>query len=334
MYTLSFDISQKNKKSNQKKYLNHVFRDGTKTHSNENIDVTRTHKNLNLYQDEDGQFRKVESIEQVENSINSRIDLVKKHQNRKMRSDAVLTRGLIIQLDSDLPKSEQIQGLKDSLSWIANEFGRDNIRALSIHNDETNPHMHVVMTPVTDDFRLSQKDFFRDPKDLRRMHDELREYMNSKGYEISKERISGIRNRLSTDEYKEFKKQENNYETLKFKTKNAKKKNEKLKDENEELKNENEKLKDANVEILRLLELKQNELNIYNDPNYKKIKPKIKEIIENTDVEYNGQTMKIEDAILQSSKRRTKRVKDEINRLNSSNSYVNYAQTDTEYTKY
>lgn len=46
-----------------------------------------------------------------------------------------------------------------SLQWLANKYGADRIVTASIHRDEATPHMSAFVVPLTQDKRLSAKEF-------------------------------------------------------------------------------------------------------------------------------------------------------------------------------
>jgi hypothetical protein len=87
------------------------------------------------------------------------------------------------------------------LEWAAREFGRANIVGGSIHLDEASPQLQVIMTPVTDDGRLSQKDFFKGPADLTRQHKTLRQHMISAGYDADLSVSTRSRQRMGSAEF-------------------------------------------------------------------------------------------------------------------------------------
>lgn len=50
------------------------------------------------------------------------------------------------------------QWAMDIHGFVCDEFGKDNIVSFIAHLDETNPHIHCVMVPITSDGRLSAKE--------------------------------------------------------------------------------------------------------------------------------------------------------------------------------
>lgn len=220
-YTLSLDVSLKLRGCDIKGFLNHFFREDedTKQHSNENIHTDLSHNNMTLvYNAETGRMEPATSREQILDAINNRlsdaIDLESgtyRNNGRTVRKDAVQCRGMILQLDPEFYKDNKdnpnavMKSYDDLLRLAKKRYGKENIVAASVHLDETNPHMHILFTPVTADNRLSQKDFF-DKKKLKEAHKEMREELRSKGYDIDMGRRTpkGAK-RMTEEEYKAFK---------------------------------------------------------------------------------------------------------------------------------
>lgn len=158
------------------------FKDGFK---NKNINWDRTHLNRDFINPAYSENRTLN----IEGAIKNKFE---KEYNgkRKVRSDAVLVREMILQLKhddldfADMNEAEQEKFKSESekaygkmLNYLSKEFKGNNVIGGSLHYDETNPHMHVYVVPMTPDGRLSQKDYFK-PKDYRRRVKELREVAN------------------------------------------------------------------------------------------------------------------------------------------------------------
>lgn len=132
------------------------------------------------------------------------------HVVKSLRKDAVVLRPLILQLDPEWyeahqSESERFLAANDMTEWAIKTFGSANVLGMSRHKDETNEHLHVLVCPVTDDGRLSQKDWFRSPSALRAMHQDFRQYMADQGYDIAFERKKPGKyaRRMSEGEYKD-----------------------------------------------------------------------------------------------------------------------------------
>jgi len=203
---MSFDASAKVKQGRKGGYLHYVFRcvddkerrqagKSQIKYRNKFLQRNWTGSNLAYYQNENGDFVELENMDQIKNAVDRRLSQVTK----PLKKDAVVIRPLLLQLDPEYYKDESLTGddwdrtFQPMLDWAVQEFGRENILGIGVHYDETSPHAHIVFTPVKDDYdasgnyigsRLNQKEFFKGPSDLSRMHRELREYMTGQGYEI------------------------------------------------------------------------------------------------------------------------------------------------------
>ena len=60
------------------------------------------------------------------------------------------------------------QYFKDSLHFFQNRYGKENVMYCHCHLDESNPHIHIGIIPVTPDGRLSARDVFN-PKSLEKL---------------------------------------------------------------------------------------------------------------------------------------------------------------------
>lgn len=169
------------------KALCHTFRktyDRYENHNNKEIMQELTKYNLDFnFQD-----KPIEEV--VENRLEN------EYRGKKaIRKDAVVVREIIaspsrdtfigMSIEDRQEKMEQF--VNDSLPWFKKEFGKKNVLGASAHLDETNPHMHFAIMPMTSDGRMSQKDFFKGPGDLKIQHRTFREHMNKKGWNFDLE---------------------------------------------------------------------------------------------------------------------------------------------------
>ena len=217
-YTASFDASCKVKAGDVKGYLNHFSRDVDKQngcevrHSNPNIHSDLTSQNMTyVYDASRGGHIKCSSSKQLEDALAVRLQSVKK----PLRKDAIVLRPLILQLDPewyrDNENADNNRIMQDLAGWAVKKFGIENVLGLSMHLDEgkpdVSPHMHVMFTPVTEDGRLSQKDFFQNPQAMSELHKDLRRYLNARGYDIAvqNQKPGKYAKRLSESEYRDYK---------------------------------------------------------------------------------------------------------------------------------
>lgn len=213
-FTMSFDASVKVKAADVKGWLRHAARDvdlqnGVETrHANPNIDGALTGLNNTLvFNQQTGSFEPAGSIDQIEKSLQDRLSQVKK----PLRKDAVVARALVLQLDPEFYEDyssddERAESYDAMTEWAIKTFGEKNLVCISVHEDESNPHIHLLFTPVTEDGRLSQKDWFPNPGKLREMHQDLRQHMTDAGYDIDMENRKPGKHakRIPDAEYRDF----------------------------------------------------------------------------------------------------------------------------------
>ena len=78
---------------------------------------------------------------------------------------------------------------QDMYAFIARKYGEENIAAFVVHLDETLPHIHCTLLPITKSGRLSWTDFFNAKKkyeyskNMKQLHDELAEVNKKWGLE-------------------------------------------------------------------------------------------------------------------------------------------------------
>ena len=81
----------------------------------------------------------------------------------KRRKDAVLVVEYVMTaspewFDKATPEQEKAF-FQRSLQWLADKYGADRIVTASIHRDEATPHLSAFVVPLTQDKRLSAKEF-------------------------------------------------------------------------------------------------------------------------------------------------------------------------------
>lgn len=164
----------------------------TDNHSNKEIDVTRSHLNYDLVNQESINYR--ERIHEI-------ID-TQRVSKRAIRKDAVLVDEWII--TSDKPFFETADSRKffeDSVAYFSERCGAQNIAYAMVHLDETTPHMHLGIVPMTEG-KLSSKQVFS-RQTLKEIQDELPEYLQRKGHAIERGLKGSEQKHLTVDEYKE-----------------------------------------------------------------------------------------------------------------------------------
>ena len=126
-------------------------RDKVKTNPN----IYLAHSELNFY------FENL-TAEHLESRVHSRINSL--HLKKPPRSDAVGPEDIVISVSADFMLNVDAETRKkyflDSLHFLQNRYGKENIMYCQCHLDESVPHIHVGIVPVTFDGRLSAKSLF------------------------------------------------------------------------------------------------------------------------------------------------------------------------------
>lgn len=145
----------------------------TLNHSNEDIDNERTKENYDLCEkDGDMNARFQERMDDV-HCLN-RADV-------KVMADWVVTLPEEMKEASDSSKK---QFFEQSYDFLSERYGKENVLAGVVHNDETTPHMHFAFMPVTFDEKkqrekVSAKEVLN-RKDLKAFHQDLDKHLKEK----------------------------------------------------------------------------------------------------------------------------------------------------------
>ena len=132
--------------------------------------------------------------------INGRI----KELGLSPRKDAVVMNSFVLGSDKQsfdgLSKVEQYNFFSDCYKFFAERYGKENIIAAVVHNDETTPHMHLNLMPVTKDSRLCSKQLFDKPQ-LQQLQTDFYESVG-KRWGLQRGKEGSQKKHLSTAEYK------------------------------------------------------------------------------------------------------------------------------------
>ncbi|PBG45202.1 MobV family relaxase, partial [Clostridioides difficile] len=81
-----------------------------------------------------------------------------------VRKDAVVVCNLIVTSDNGtmdtLGADRQREFVQDGVNWLSDRYGADRVLNDTVHMDETRPHLHIGVMPITQDGRLSAKAIF------------------------------------------------------------------------------------------------------------------------------------------------------------------------------
>lgn len=212
MRTMSFVVARmtKLKADNLVGIGNHDQRKTT-NHSNEDIDVSRSHLNYDLVAGRTDNFKT-----DIEAYINEN-----KASKRAVRKDAVLVNEWILTSDKDffeqLDEVETRKYFETAKQYFADNYGDENIRYAVVHLDEKTPHMHMGIVPFDDDRKLSAKRIFN-REALQRIQEELPQYLKENGFDVQRGNKNKERKNLSVPEYKTMREDLKKIETEKQET--------------------------------------------------------------------------------------------------------------------
>jgi hypothetical protein len=78
--------------------------------------------------------------------------LKKLNTTKAIRKDAVVMTQVLVtsgpEFFQGMPKDKQQEFFRQSLDFISNRYGKENILSAVVHLDERTPHMHVDLTPI------------------------------------------------------------------------------------------------------------------------------------------------------------------------------------------
>ncbi|MEC1053198.1 MobV family relaxase, partial [Bacillus paralicheniformis] len=124
------------------------------SHTNPDIDRNRAHLNYDLLHDKRVDYKAMIN-EHIEKNVETK---------RAIRKDAVRCCSFMISASPEFfeklsPESER-EFFKSNLEFIQERYGKENVMYASVHKDETTPHMHVGLVPITKEKKLSAKQIF------------------------------------------------------------------------------------------------------------------------------------------------------------------------------
>lgn len=139
--------------------------------------------------------------------FNKRVDEIIKENvvsDKKIRKDAVRLCDIVVTSDpkffSKLTDKAVKKFFKDSYDFLCDRYKKENVVYSTVHLDETTPHMHFGVVPITDDKRLSAKEIFN-RQELRDLQTDYHKFINEKGFNLERG-VPSDKKGLSTQEFK------------------------------------------------------------------------------------------------------------------------------------
>lgn len=165
-------------------------RDENYISDNPQIDRARTKDN----------YRLVSSYGTYTEFINNRL----RELNLSTRKDAVVMNSFVVGSDKTffdkLSKMQRYIFFENCAKFFAERYGEKNIISAVVHLDETTPHMHLNLMPITSNGRLCSKQLFDKPQ-LQKLQTDFYEEVGKK-YGLHRGKEGSQRKHLSTAEFK------------------------------------------------------------------------------------------------------------------------------------
>jgi len=161
-------------------------------HSNKKINDSRTNENVFLRR----------SNNKYNKAISGVIEQEREGGLKGVRKDAVRMVEATVQLSGkvlDMSETEQEQILRDSYSWLKEQFGEENVISAVIHKDETNMHLHFDFVPIEDN-KLIAKTIISKPR-LKQYQNDFLKSLQDKHISMNFERGGGLTNGLSQQDF-------------------------------------------------------------------------------------------------------------------------------------
>lgn len=165
-------------------------RDQTYEAKNPKIDLSRTRNNYHI----------VGPPQSYMDFINDRISSL--NLKRKVRSDAIYMNTFVLgsghEFFEGMPTAKQCEFFEDCVKFFADKYGAENIISAVVHMDETTPHLHLNLVPITGG-KLCSKDLFS-PKKLSMLQSELAEVVGKK-WGLKRGKIGSTARHVEVAEY-------------------------------------------------------------------------------------------------------------------------------------
>ena len=214
MSATHLSISVHKSKSTSANQQRHTERfDAKHKHSNESIDPSKSEQNINLRPDLQGSYnqrfnkimdehytgrRKKDGTPWLASGKNASIKLLQISVNIGEVDDE----GKPI---NKLTDEELVKLYKDDIyPMLESEYGRENIVGAAIHLDESKPHLHVDVVPLTEDGRLSAKEIVGGKGKMHHKQSEWLKQMQDKRPDLNFVRKKEGVNGLELDKLKEL----------------------------------------------------------------------------------------------------------------------------------
>lgn len=149
--------------------------------TNPDIEESKSHLNYDLHNE-----TPIDYLETINKKIEDGVDT----GGKKIRKDAVRLCEFLITSDKSyfdgLTEEREKEFFEKAYEFIEDRYGKENIVYATVHKDEKTPHLHVGFVPITEDQRLSAKEFFGQKKQLVQLQDDFHKHLKDSGFELDR----------------------------------------------------------------------------------------------------------------------------------------------------
>ncbi|MEL6117854.1 MobV family relaxase [Photobacterium sp. SP02] len=149
--------------------------------TNPDIEEAKSHLNYDLHNE-----TPIDYLETINKKIEDGVDT----GGKKIRKDAVRLCEFLITSDKSyfdgLTEEREKKFFEKAYEFIEDRYGKENIVYATVHKDEKTPHLHVGFVPITEDQRLSAKEFFGQKKQLVQLQDDFHKHLKDSGFELDR----------------------------------------------------------------------------------------------------------------------------------------------------
>lgn len=152
----------------------------------------------------------------ITEAINNRL----KEAEVKERKNSVVALEFVIGASPDFYKHiAEYEYIKESLSWLEERYGAENVVAVNMHVDESTPHAHFIVTPIVEkevkwknekgegskiENRLAARDLTGTKKHLIALQDDFFKYVSEKYNPILPPYCQFVRGKSAMEENKKY----------------------------------------------------------------------------------------------------------------------------------
>lgn len=151
--------------------IQHHLLDRDRVKTNPDIDLSRSHLNY---------FIENLTAENLNSRVKSRIKQL--GLKKKPRSDAVGLEDIVVKASQDFMLNTDAETREnyftDALHFFQKRYGKKNVMYCQCHLDESSPHIHIGIVPITPDGHLSAKSLFS-PKTLEQLQTDFHREVSS-----------------------------------------------------------------------------------------------------------------------------------------------------------